>query len=479
VYGLLYVNEQLFTYKWGTMTKIHWTEQEFNALAQALRQQFPDRAAAQAVTPKQFVFTAHEVVVVMHATFPRDRQRALTQGMVKKLTAKLIQAGGGVPSPPRQRQKPPNALVRWSPEEWRLYALSLMTLFPQLDLFNSPDLAQLRLGHLNKAGGMMAPDRQRTFNALGSPIVRLRVIYAEARRLGDPMFTGVRPPEAAAKPAAPAKLHPVITQTAPHAPSCKIFWTKTEWVKIAAELHRQYPHAKYPERNNLGALNAADVYSAQIVLPDERRRKNLKQVAMSMLRGPLIEAFKTVRAMQVEEGQQKMAVAQQAHSELLARAAAVAAEPNPWETAFKPFVDLLVREIGSQLLPALLEGLAKAAPPRPTPPAHLSLAPAVPARKVMRVGIVGNRSTYADDLERRFQSVEFECIESSKKIDSVRNCDKVIVLIKFVSHELAKHARRAAGERYVPINGSVTDMYRVIGGWLTDSAKEASVAAVG
>jgi hypothetical protein len=462
------------------VTKIHWTEQEFNALAQALRQQFPDRAAAQAATPQQFVFTTHEVVVAMHATFPRERQRALTQGMVKKLAAKLIQAGGGVPPMPRQRQNPPPyAVVRWTPEEWRLYALSLMTLFPQLDLLNSSDLSRLRLSHLNKACGTMAQDRQRTFHALGAPITRLRALYAEARRSSDPLFTSAPRPEEAASSASPARLHPVITKTAAQPATCKIFWTKTEWVKVAAELHRQYPHAKYPERNNLGALNSADVYGAQIVLPDERRRKNLKQVAMSMLRGPLIEAFKTVRAQMVEESQQKMAVAQQAHSELLARAAAIAAEPNPWETAFKPFVDLLVREIGAQLLPALLEGLAKAAPPRPTPPAHLSLAPATPVRKVMRVGIVGNRSTYADDLERRFQSVEFECIESSKKIDSVRNCDKVIVLIKFVSHELAKHARRAAGERYVPINGSVTDMYRVIGGWLTDSAKDTSVAAVG
>lgn len=461
------------------MSKIHWTEQEFDALAQALRQQFPDRAAAQVVTPQQFVFTTHEVVVAMHSTFPRERQRALTRGMVKKLAGKLIEASGSVPPSAHQRRKAPYAVVRWTPEEWRLYALSLMQLFPQLDLLNSPDLARLRLNHLNKACATMTQDRQRTFHALGAPIARLRAIYAEARRSGDGMFTGAPATEKTAPPAAPATLRPVVTESAAQAPSCKIFWTKTEWVKVAAELHRQYPHAKYPERNNLGALNAADVYGAQIVLPDERRRKNLKQVAMSMLRGPLTEAFKTVRAMQAEESQQKMALAQQAHSELLARAAAIAAEPNPWEVAFKPFVDLLVREIGAQLLPALLDGLAKAAPPRPTPPAHLSLAPATPARKVMRIGVVGNRSVYADDLERRFQSVEFECIESSKKIDSVRNCDKVIVLVKFVSHELAKHARRAAGERYVPINGSVTDMYRVIGGWLTDSAKETSVAAVG
>jgi hypothetical protein len=457
------------------MTKIHWSEQEFNALAQALRQQFPERAATQAATPQQFVFTTHEVVVVMHATFPRERQRALTQGMVKKLTAMLIQAGGGVP--PSRRLRSSNGVVRWDEQEWRLYAQSLVTLFPHMDLLNSPDLVQLRLNHLNKACAMMGPGRQRTFHALGAPIARLQTIYAEARRSGDPMFTGARTPEAVAKPTSPARLHPIVTANQPA--SCKIFWTKTEWVKVAAELHRQYPHAKYPERNNLGALNSADVYSAQIVLPDERRRKNLKQVAMSVLRGPLIEAFKTVRAMLVEESQQKMAQAQQAHSELLERAAASAAEPNRWETAVKPLVDLLVREISAQLLPALLEGLAKAAPPRPTPPAHLSLAPATPLRKVMRVGVVGNRSAYADDLARQFPSVEFECIESSKKIDSVRNCDKVIVLIKFVSHELAKHARRAAGERYVPINGSVTDMYRVIGGWLTASAKETGVAAVG
>jgi hypothetical protein len=479
VYGLLYVNAELFTNKWDTMSKIHWTEQEFNALAQALRQQFPDRAAAQAATPQQFVFTTHEVVVVMHANFPRERQRALTQGMVKKLTAKLIEAGGGVPPQPRQRLKPPFAVVRWTPEEWRLYALSLLTLYPQLDLLNSPDLARLRLNHLNKACAIMDKDRQRTFHALGAPIARLQVIYAEAKRSGDPLFMGGRLPEVVASPAAPARLHPVDRKSATTPANCKIFWTKTEWVNVAAELHRQYPHAKYPERNNLGALNPADVYGAQIVLPDERRRKNLKQVSMSILRGPLIEAFKTVRAIQAEESQQKMAVAQQAHNELLERAATIAAQPNPWETAVRPLVDLLVREISAQLLPALLEGLAKTAPPRPTPPAHLSLASTAPVRKVMRVGIVGNRSTYADDLERRFPSIEFECIESSKKIDSVRNCDKVIVLIKFVSHELAKHARRAAGERYVPINGSVTDMYRVIGGWLTDSAKDTSVAAVG
>lgn len=468
------------------MSNIHWTDAEFISLAQALRAQFPERAAAQAATPLQFVFTTHEVGTVVRANFPRERQRAVTKGMARKLAAKLIEACGGSLAPVRKRAASLNGHVRWTPDEWRVFALALVTMFPQFDLLNSPDLIQLRLSHLNKACAVMPPGRRRTFNALGGPIKYLTEVFTAARQSGDPLYLErpAAPAQAvvtASKPAAQARPAPAprdVPKLHQVGAPCKVYWSRTEWVKVAAELHRQYPHAKYPERGQLGALTSADVCGAQHVLPEDRRRKNLKLVAMSALKNPLLEAFKTVRAMLAEDAALKQAQAQQEHAALLARAAELAAVPNQWEVVFKPLVELLVREVGAQLLPALIEGLANAAPPRPTPPAHLTLAPALakPAGKTMRIGVVGNRSSYADDLERQFPSVDFDFIENTKEIDSVRNCDKVIVLIKFVSHKLCNRVRSAVGERYVPVNGSVSDMIRVIGSWLAEKAKGAAVS---
>lgn len=465
------------------MNQIYWTEQEFDALAEALRTQNPERAATQAATPQQFVFNVHEVGVAMRATFPRERWRALSKGMSYKLAARLIAACGGDPGLVRQRAAP-NSHVRWTSAEWGALAHALLTLYPQWDLVNSPDLAQVRLTHLNKACQLMPAGRQRVFNALTGPIAQLLGVFADLRRHGDPLPSGVRP--AADKPGAaplPAvlKLAAVATPAAAAAPvSCKVFWSNAEWIKIAAELHRQYPHAKYPERNQLGALKPADVFAAQCVLPEERRRKNLKLVAMSQMRAKLLDGFRAVRQMQVEQSQQKVAEAQQEHHALLARAAAAAAVPNPWEVAFKPFVAMLVQQLRAELLPDLIAALQQALPAqavRPTPPAQLSLAPAPARKSTMRIGIVGNRGTYIDDLERQFPGIEFSFIESTKTIASVRNCDKVIVLIKHISHKLAGGVQRAVGERYVPVNGGLSDMIRVIGGWLVDSAKEVKVAA--
>ena len=463
------------------MSMIHWTEQEYQTLAQALRQQFPERAKAQVATPDAFVFTTNEVVVAMRATLGKDRQRSLSKSMTQKLTGRVIAAGGGSPRIPRKRAQPANGYVHWKANEWRYYALALTALYPHFDLVNSKDLSQLRLTHLNKACLMMEPGRQRTFKARTGPIKYLLEIYAKARDTGDAMFfgTGAEPQQpvlarpAPAEPAKPAKptSAPKLNQA-----TCKVYWKKSEWIKIAAELHRQYPHAKYPERNHLGTLNSADVCGAQFVLPEDRRRKNLKAVAMSSMRKHLLEAFKAVRHTMMEEAQEKVVEAQQAHDDMLARAASVAVAPNQWEVVFKPLIDLLVREVGAQLLPALIEGLTQAghvAIPRPTPPAQLSLAPTTapaPRKAVLRIAIVGNenKNSYGAELDRYFPTVDFVYLD--KHFEAAKNCDKVIALIKFISHSTEGKVRQIAGDRYVRVNGSISDMKRVISGWLSDAA---------
>lgn len=469
------------------MQQIHWTEQEYNTLAQALRQQFPDRAEAQVATPEQFVFTTHEVGVVMRASLPRERQRAVSKGMARKLATRVMHACGVTPGTPRKRKAPLNGFIHWTQAEWRYYALSLVTMFPQLDLVNSEDLAQLRLSHLNKASSMMEPSRQRTFNARPGPIKYLLEVYATARKTDDPMFI---------KPGRPQPDTPLLPQAEPVSPtptpaksrhaaaaSCKVFWTKSEWVSVAAELHRQYPHAKYPEKNHLGSLNSADVAAAQFVLPEQRRRKNLKLTAMTSLRAPLLEAFKAVRHMMQEELQQRAAEAQLAHNDMMVRAATAAVLPNQWEIVFKPLIELISREVGAQLLPALIEGLHQAghiAVPRPTPPAHLSLAsappktaPTQPQRKaVMRIAIVGNdnKNSYAGSLDREFPNIDFVYLD--KHFDAAKNCDKIIGLVRFISHSTEGKVKRMAGDRYVPVNGGGSDMKRVISGWLSDAAEK-------
>lgn len=162
--------------------------------------------------------------------------------------------------------------------------------------------------------------------------------------------------------------------------------------------------------------------------------------------------------------------------------------PNPWQAAFAPLFDLVTAQLADRLRPMIAELIdaALAAPAKAMVPMAAAVAPisvpppveeevAVPHRRAadvrrkLQVGICGNRNTYEHDLKREFPQIEFTCIDTPRKIDSIRNCDKVISLVSYIDHPYDRKVKRAVGDRYMPINGNLSDLRRVLTGWLADT----------
>lgn len=503
------------------MAKKTWSDNELDLLAMALHAKYPQRALPQAAQPHQVSISDLEFNEILQSTLPRERHglRPKFHQLRRQLLPALARLGarpalpGPLPSTPETAPPEPAAPVpaeapataaapaatrpaagdghrhniRWTDDEWRFYALALHTMYPQLDMLNATDTKRLTLQHMNSAAQMMEPDRQRSFRWIVGPAQRLLRVYADARARRDPLYYG-RPADAAAPedlPEPQAEPQAEATADTPHKPRYehhRVIWSKAEWVQIATRLDQLHPLARYPERGTTGALTAGDISMAQSVLPEDRRR-NLKTTPIKQLRGPLLEAFKEVRRLKTDAINAKLDEARGAHQERLERRQAVP-DVNPWEAACKPLVALLVRELSAQLLPALVQALqaqlapqGHAAPALPAAPLALAPEPRPEPKSEsrLRVGVVSGRSTYADELRRTFPDVEFTFIEAhnTRMVDSVKNCDKVIMLTKFTSHSMCDRIRKVVGERYVPVNGSVTDMKRVISGWLAGDAQAA------
>jgi hypothetical protein len=410
----------------------------------------------------------------------------------------------------RKGNKQRQSKIRWSDDEWRFCALALHTMCPTLNLVEAKTMDGVTLRELNMAASMMEPGRQRNFKWLKGPAARLMQEYERARRDRDPFYYGnpvmvespvesvqvaalepVPEPPAPPSPAAEAVPEPAVQATTSREKPVgatfsrvgeqRIFWSTAEWVEIALEIDRLHPHSRYIERNTTGALTVQDIMQAQRVLPQERRRQ-LRSALMDKLRACLLDAFKEIRRMRTEASKAQHAQAVQAFEER--RAAVVAPPPNPWETALRPLVELFARELGAQLLPMIVQALASSQVEAPSAlPANVTNVASLlgsigrapePKPKKMRIGMVSGRSTYADDLDKTFPEVKFEYIEShnTRMVDSVKNCDRVILMTRFTSHSMQDRLKKAVGDRLILINGSVTDAKRVIHGLLNTSERK-------
>jgi hypothetical protein len=397
--------------------------------------------------------------------------------------------------------------IRWTDDEWKLCALALHTMSPQLNLIEATterDLAGMTLRELNLAASMMQEGRRRSFKWLKGPAARLLQEYARARRERDPMYFGLQAKPADPKPApepkpAPAPA-PEPTRATPRpaqaasspvtfsrAGEQRIFWSAAEWVEIALEIDRLHPHSKYAERNTTGALTVTDLMQAQRVLPNDRRRQ-LRTANMDKLRGHLLEGFKEVRRMKAEAAAAAHAQALQVFEEKR-QAAAEPPPPNPWEQALRPLVELVVQQLGNQLVPMIVQALAgqvAGSPQAPASPAsHIAsvtsitaamtgLAKLDPKPKKLSVGICNNRLTFADELKREFPDIEFTFIENSNPhiAASVANCDKVILMTKWTSHTMQNRLKRDLKDRLILVNGSTSDIKRVLNGLLNSTERK-------
>jgi hypothetical protein len=323
---------------------------------------------------------------------------------------------------------------------------------------------------------------------------------------------------------------PPGTTAAPKESAHHIRWTSDEWLAIATELHRKYPLLKLIDDHSLFCLTSPDVAAAQRVLDPSRQRPGLKVVSFrTILKPQLLAAFKELKvrlanpapapnqpAPQVEPV--KPAAPEQHAAPVAAIAAvpdtppaAAPAEVNPYEAAMKPLVDLLVSQLAKQLQPMLARiietagaaVLAAAQPPRqpspygaifqadkpraPTPPAEdpppLNTSPAGPSllnygvrdpgpsaarQRRPHIGVVGGLEAGAHkaELAKEFPGIEFTCIDSAKHITRVRNCDKVIGMIKFANHPMTGKAKKTLKDRWVPLEGGISEMKRAISIWI-------------
>jgi hypothetical protein len=177
---------------------------------------------------------------------------------------------------------------------------------------------------------------------------------------------------------------------------------------------------------------------------------------------------------------------------------------NPWEAAFAPLVDQMIGMLTARLAPMIAEMIDRAllAPPAPdeaprvaapvAPAVALRAAPAQPGaapaaakaapERRLRLGLVGGRKgNIVSTLAHDFPTVEFRWIDSKKEADSVKNCDRVILMTRFCSHPLRDQVRKLiTAEQYTPVNGALSDIRRVVTGLLNDrqAVPQAGVAAL-
>jgi hypothetical protein len=382
--------------------------------------------------------------------------------------------------------------IIWDKEEWRKVALWLLERHPEYLHAEAvkPGAAELRAA----MAATLPPERIRTKYSPNIQPMLLRV-YAELRA---EMATAVEIAQAAPDPAAAAPKK---------ARRRKVYWNPAHFELMARHLRQRFPDAGFLDSPVAAGLERRDVTKAmeQALPPELHRDLN----SLTRLRAGFVAAFRAIKAesyhaaerarMERQAAEQEAARLAAVQKEEQRAAAAAAATPvplNPYEAAFAPILQPLValfarqlaEHLGPQLVDAVLAALSSEAPAAPAgndaapapgaAPRLMHLVPA-PVTKPRRphIGILGNRNTYKDDLVREFPCFEFTCIDTGRQIDSIRNADKVIVMISYVGHPDALKAKKVAGERHVPVNGNLTDLKRVIHGWTTDGTFAAASRA--
>jgi hypothetical protein len=247
-------------------------------------------------------------------------------------------------------------------------------------------------------------------------------------------------------------------------------------------------------------------FAQQRVLPLERQRRHLKVVSFTTLRTPLLTAFRDLQALLTADAARAAAPAPEPAPEPAPSAAVPEPAqpgdapqpeafvpqpsdpaPDPYRAAFAPLVNLLADTFASAfanaLRPLLAETVtqvlagrpAQAAPPAaPAAPAPTAPKPtpeperhAAPREIKACVGVLVNRTDpYRQELASEFPWLEFRCVDTPKKIDALKNCDKVIAMTRFVGHDAESKAKEVAGDRFARCPGAMSELKRMINLWI-------------
>lgn len=431
-----------------------------------------------------------------------------------------VESHSALPPAPRQKRRPPTfkgPFIKWTDAEWLQFARTLHERNPAWNMMASPDLVGLNTRMLNAAGATM--DRPRVFSSVDHPRKKLLAVFAALR---ESRFSRAPTPAEPATPLArvldgdrprlvknvpPAEL-PAIAGT-PSTPSiCIGDWTRDEWLLVVRSIHAAFPVANYPSKAIAGAsltgLDTEDVAFAQRVLPFERQVRHLRVVSFTSIKPALLAALRDLHNRLVTQAQQAAPVPKVAKPAPPAPAAlqtvalaAVHAAPAPApavdtppasapvseiETVMAPVLAMIVRMLAAQIRPLLadlaLELLpllvpAGAAPPLPAPvPVAAKRGAVVPVAKVRppTIGVYGNRGSDKAELEREFPNIEFIYIESTKRFNSIRNCDKVAAMTSWVDHAGLKKLKGMVGDRFTSIEGGNSELKRLIHVWIASGA---------
>lgn len=92
------------------------------------------------------------------------------------------------------------------------------------------------------------------------------------------------------------------------------------------------------------------------------------------------------------------------------------------------------------------------------------VAASAPAPHRFRIGILGDRNTYQDELQREFKHFEFVCIDNPNLAEKLRGCDQVYAT-RFTSHSGVARIRAVLGTVNVTfVNGGLSTLKRLLRG---------------
>lgn len=487
--------------------RIKWSEQEWLDVATELLKHNPEFLNAtnsSAISLKD----GSNLRAAIAAALPPERRRAVPPKGGKNTFTKIL-----LRCYAKMRAERPGAAaadvsiasvghkrVFWTEQEWLLVAQSMARRFPRLLKAQSAEALDFLPSDVEHAQTVLPAERRRT-GKLHTIQIRPRLFEAliEVKRIKEERAAGAQAAELARQQAvvqaddvAPDERARALdaafgpaddeTDSAPQSPSAML----DEAIKLAekkvAQRLADAEQAAQAHRTQMGRVSlppapepqpepaaAAPQFApaAGNVLPET----NLYEAAF----GPLVKPFMALFAHEIGKAllpQIAATVAQQLKEAvraegLISTTQAVDELRRDLAHTDRPVGRNLQLDSAIHAAQAEAQEIPKFLLDKPLP---FLRPPTTPRVVKPSIGILGNRNTYKEELQKEFPELEIICIDTHKKIPSIANCTKAISMVNYIAHAADKRLKTATGLRYVPLNGNLTDLKRVIAGWVASGA---------
>lgn len=366
--------------------------------------------------------------------------------------------------------------------------------------FTSAELSK----NLKNAGGFSQTNLYLAVSNLARLRHRIRRRFVE----GTKMYEYANDPAAAPR----EKVETIEPRPAFQKQETTICWTAEERNMLAAEFVRIRKERPYIPASQV-------LYSMQLILPENRRRRYVKKMSEVPWLEKCIEQAKSdvadaEKATVTEEKQEAPAetqavaaeptpVVQEGDEPVVTEAEEVVTDPAKNGLSLESFgLDVILAEaakrIGSSLKSLLIDVLSdpevkaamaaradvhvhhhhhhhseQGAPSDPAEAPSAAIAEMVERRAEPRppkpkIGIVSNRIDIGNELTKSFPQIKFVVTDKKyhEAVAAVKNCDKVILMTKFVSHSTNNNVKSACGDKIAMINGGYSDVKRMVNLWI-------------